>query len=1503
MADTGRHSETDALAQKRDLFAPAHADGEDHGKAKGGSYFWASLRLAAHYVRSSIRRDKHSFCVGLATVALVVAFSALVQSAVDNSQVVFLKLSEDTAGEGDLVLLPDPRGGGAPSAQGGGGGLLPSGILLNDTELSSLLSAVPSVAGVVPRWTALGRVFNSRARTLNTSTVLLIVDSAREESIGLGRTWGRRPLGPTEAYVSSSALDETGVEAAAGEQVTVELSLGTLAGAAGVGGTGAGDAAGLLSTLASLGVEIGTPDGQGGRSLRVDATVLLRAAADSPLLRALGITPELIPPLGDVTLNVTALLDAALSAGDTAGDATGAGATDLLTLSRTLTVVDRVEAPGGKWPAFLGNVVVLEARHVAAWLGASVAGALDQVLAVVGPAEGAVEAAGGSVAGIEALRSLRDGAASFGMAEMRQFALQEYVVMRNRMALYLGDPNGAEAGVGRMADDVAAALGPEYPAQVTAPLSAALGSTRFIKLFLDQVFGTVVFILGLLGCLVVFALVLGNVEEKTYEYGMLRALGLRHRTLSQLLAMSSASFSVPGILIGLVAASALHGLLLLVFFLLTATAIPPTMSTGAWVLGLTLGVVMPACAIVVPIRRALSSTLRDSLDLYHQTINQVTVTLRRLADVGISATESVIAVVLVLVGFVTFYALPLAFANGQLPVFLGILSAVLIGMLLGLSVVGATLQPTIETAVASLILRAACQSRLSTVVAKNLAAHRRRNSKTAYMVSMSIAFILFAGAMFALQAESIGSNFRLFLGADLVVFAPSVAATGAAGVAALSPSVMPQEQLTAYLQGEVRRSDAAAARASGGQTPAQAGALVRGFTYISQPASRIAPLFRTDLSPLTLDPVRRAAVVGLQRNYLAVAYDEFTVPTETAPGSRGGAAIVEDLHDGAGRQSLPIEAGTAALLGPPRDVTSSPGFAPIYACSQSSWAGAAAEGGANATFATWRPCEAACPGRCAELPAVNRSLADAAAASVYRSYTDAIASESVRSVLSIDTTTGAVLGPAALDRRTDATSRRLELVKLRAVASKMAGFGFSPYSQVATNAPLLVRGQDVARMVDRATLALSRFGRPPGSDAWGPGAVPAAFTNELYLQAEAADRGAAAVGSDPARNAAYRPAGGDATSRAWVGGAGRGWGAPSGGVPLASPDPPSPGGGNASLAYDGDVRSAAFLPVSAGAPWVRVVASPACPLVSGVRLWRPAAADRRGRQATGIRVEAAATVGPGGAAWTRVAEGPLAGGGEGGGWASLTWREGYSAPHWRVVLTSWGEPAAAGALAEAAEVSELQLLAAAGDGACRAERLAAEADDSSPGVPKERLMVRLHDGVTPKQRSRVVNALRNLLPDDSFRVEDTAALLTAASTAIEGLNAFFYIVAALCLVLCFFAVWLSFEANIRENSREIGILRSLGLTKPDLRLLVASESLGVVSAAFLEGSVIGMAISISLTLQFNLFTQLPFVFRMPTVIFVGSLVACVLVALAGSLLPLRRYLLAEIAPVAKGRTA
>ena len=92
-------------------------------------------------------------------------------------------------------------------------------------------------------------------------------------------------------------------------------------------------------------------------------------------------------------------------------------------------------------------------------------------------------------------------------------------------------------------------LGHDYPSVFTAPIRAFLEGMLFFRLFLDQVretlgiakttvafltpqiFNGLVMVLVGLGILMIYSLLLADTEGKTYEYGMLRALGLEQRAL------------------------------------------------------------------------------------------------------------------------------------------------------------------------------------------------------------------------------------------------------------------------------------------------------------------------------------------------------------------------------------------------------------------------------------------------------------------------------------------------------------------------------------------------------------------------------------------------------------------------------------------------------------------------------------------------------------------------------------------------------------------------------------------------------------------------------------------------------------------------------------------------------------------------------------------------------------------------------------------------------------
>ena len=54
-------------------------------------------------------------------------------------------------------------------------------------------------------------------------------------------------------------------------------------------------------------------------------------------------------------------------------------------------------------------------------------------------------------------------------------------------------------------------------------------------MFLDQIINAVILVLMSIGILLVYSLLLTDVNDKTYEFGMLRTLGLRHSNLVKIL--------------------------------------------------------------------------------------------------------------------------------------------------------------------------------------------------------------------------------------------------------------------------------------------------------------------------------------------------------------------------------------------------------------------------------------------------------------------------------------------------------------------------------------------------------------------------------------------------------------------------------------------------------------------------------------------------------------------------------------------------------------------------------------------------------------------------------------------------------------------------------------------------------------------------------------------------------------------------------------------------------
>ena len=87
------------------------------------------------------------------------------------------------------------------------------------------------------------------------------------------------------------------------------------------------------------------------------------------------------------------------------------------------------------------------------------------------------------------------------------------------------------------------------------------------------------------------------------------------------------------------------------------------------------------------------------------------------------------------------------------------------------------------------------------------------------------------------------------------------------------------------------------------------------------------------------------------------------------------------------------------------------------------------------------------------------------------------------------------------------------------------------------------------------------------------------------------------------------------------------------------------------------------------------------------------------------------------------------------------------------------------------------------------------------------------------------------------------------------LDVIFSVTIAIMMFLCFFSLTAAMTANIYDQSKKIGVLRSIGLTKNRIRLLFFYEAAILVFAACLMGVLVGTTVGYTMLLQENLFMQ------------------------------------------------
>lgn len=326
-----------------------------------------------------------------------------------------------------------------------------------------------------------------------------------------------------------------------------------------------------------------------------------------------------------------------------------------------------------------------------------------------------------------------------------------------------------------------AALTLSTNATIGTPLMLEFSKTEMLQNFLSSTLICVICFLAILTSQLLYSLTLGDVETKTYEYGMLRALGFKSTHLMSMITLQSFFFSFPGVVAGIAVALTFNVLIRFMIYALTGNAAGFGLSTMSLVIGISFGIIMPLISILLPIQAALGKNLRSSLDLNHRSNNEKSASVQRLEDMGLSPTQTIIGLMLVGYGFVTYYLVPLTFFNEQMKWYLLIFDALLIMIILGLTFLSLLLFEHLEKGLLTILMWTCARPdrKLKGVIERNLDGHRNRNSKTSIMFTLAMGYLIYAASSFELLSGMIRGTVITQFGSDLYIkSSPSLSLTG-----------------------------------------------------------------------------------------------------------------------------------------------------------------------------------------------------------------------------------------------------------------------------------------------------------------------------------------------------------------------------------------------------------------------------------------------------------------------------------------------------------------------------------------------------------------------------------------------------------------------------------------------------------------------------------------------------------------------------------------------------
>lgn len=164
--------------------------------------FISTIKLIIAYLIEDMKRGPLQFKIAVFTIFIIVAFMSILLNANSITVTMFLGIAERQAGDTDFIITSQfTNTGNTVNNETNTLDILNNLPLLNIADVDARVGKIPEISGASERWLLPGRLRNGGDLSIDTGSFLVMGNSLKERSLGIGRALNIEPLVKNECLL------------------------------------------------------------------------------------------------------------------------------------------------------------------------------------------------------------------------------------------------------------------------------------------------------------------------------------------------------------------------------------------------------------------------------------------------------------------------------------------------------------------------------------------------------------------------------------------------------------------------------------------------------------------------------------------------------------------------------------------------------------------------------------------------------------------------------------------------------------------------------------------------------------------------------------------------------------------------------------------------------------------------------------------------------------------------------------------------------------------------------------------------------------------------------------------------------------------------------------------------------------------------------------------------------------------------------------------------------